>query len=60
MNNGEVIKDALNELSRIQDWMLLVGKDTEIYKAMKARYIELKVLLSSLGVNLTEIDRIKE
>ena len=32
----------------------------ETYRSMHRRYIELKVTLSSLGVNLTEIDRIKE
>ena len=35
-------------------------KDVETYNMMYERYIELKVILSSLGVNLTEIDRIKD
>ncbi len=35
-----------------------VAPDT--YESMHKRYLELKVTLSSLGVNLTEIDRIKE
>lgn len=30
------------------------------YKAMKVRYIELKVILAASGVNLTEPDRMKE
>lgn len=30
------------------------------YESMHRRYVELKVTLSSLGVNLSEIDRIKE
>lgn len=34
-----------------------VSPDT--YESMHKRYIELKVTLSSLGVNLTELDRIK-
>jgi hypothetical protein len=34
--------------------------DSDVYKAMKERYIDLKVILSASGVNLTEIDRIKE
>lgn len=32
----------------------------ETYDSMYKRYVELKVTLSSLGVNLTELDRIKE
>jgi hypothetical protein len=40
--------------------MLLAEKDSETYKAMKVRYIELKIILTSSGINLTEIDRIKE
>lgn len=35
-------------------------KDPETYISMHERYIELKVTLSSLGVNLAELDRIKE
>ncbi len=34
-----------------------VAPDT--YDSMYKRYLELKVTLSSLGVNLTELDRIK-
>ncbi len=34
--------------------------DMETYNLMHDRYIELKVALSGLGVNLTEIDKIKE
>ena len=34
--------------------------DMETYNSMHDRYIELKVTLSSLGVNLTELDKIKE
>ncbi len=30
------------------------------YKAMKTRYIELKVILTFSGINLSELDRIKE
>lgn len=31
----------------------------EEYKALRERYIDLKVILTASGVNLTEIDRIK-
>ena len=35
-------------------------KDPATYDSMQDRYIELKVTLTSLGVNLAEIDRIKK
>lgn len=41
--------------------MLLVeSKESAVYKEMRDRYIELKVILAAFGVNLTEIDKIKE
>lgn len=60
MAEGEMLKLSVEEYSRLQEYMLLVDKDSDAYKAMKVRYIELKVILSSSGVNLTELDRIKE
>lgn len=33
---------------------------TKTYAELKRQYIVLKALLSSLGVNLTELDKIKE
>lgn len=58
---ADIIKDYVTEFSRLQDWMIPI-KDVapETYDSMHKRYIELKVTLSSLGVNLAEIDRIKE
>lgn len=50
----------VEEFSRLQSYMLLADKDSETYKAMKVRYTELKVILISSGINLTEIDRIRE
>lgn len=60
MTEGEMLKLSVEEFSRIQRYMMLAEKDSEVYKAMKERYIDLKVILSSSGVNLTELDRIKE
>ena len=58
-NAADIIKDSVTEFSRLQDWMLSVkDKDPATYDSMYKRYIELKVTLSSLGVNLTELDRI--
>ncbi|MDE6615626.1 MAG: hypothetical protein K2K35_03595 [Lachnospiraceae bacterium] len=58
---ADIIKDYITEFSRLQDWMLdikEVAPDT--YKSMYKRYLELKVTLSSLGVNLAELDMVKE
>ncbi len=60
MTEGEMLKLSVEEFSRIQRYMMLAEKDSEVYKAMKERYIDLKVILSSSGVNLTQLDRIKE
>lgn len=60
MTEGEMLKISVEEFSRIQRYMMLAEKDSEVYKAMKERYTDLKVILTASGVNLTEIDRIKE
>lgn len=60
MVDGEMLKLSVEEFSRLQQYMLLSEKDSEAYKRMKIRYIELKVILSSSGVNLSELDMIKE
>lgn len=60
MTEKEMIKISIEEFSRIQDWMLLADKDTELYKSIRKRYIDLKVILTTSGVSLTELDRIKE
>lgn len=60
MIEGELLKLSVEEYSRLQGYMLLVDKESDAYQSMKVRYIELKVILSSSGVNLTELDRIKE
>lgn len=61
-SDAGIISDSINELSRLQKWMLSVKakNDMDTYNQMYDRYIELKVILSSLGVNLTELDKIKE
>lgn len=60
MNHDETIQRNVEEFSRIQDYMLATDKDSQVYKMMKKRYVELKVILSATGVNLTELDYIKE
>ena len=60
MTEKEMLKTSVEEFSRVQDWIELSEKDSEIYKSLRKRYKDLKVILTSSGVNLTEIDRIKE
>ncbi len=60
MTEKEMLKVSVEEFSRLQTYMILSDADSESYKAMKIRYIELKVILTSSGVNLTQLDRIKE
>lgn len=59
MTEKEMLKISVEEFSRVQDWMELADKDSEIYKSLRKRYMDLKVILTSSGINLTEIDRIK-
>ncbi len=60
LNNQETIKICVEEFSRLQEWMQLAQKDTAVYNSMKIRYRDLKVILTALGVNVTELDVIKE
>ncbi len=60
LNNQETIKICVEEFSRLQEWMQLAQKDTVVYNSMKIRYRDLKVILTALGVNVTELDVIKE
>lgn len=58
---ADIIRDSITEFSRLQDWMLsLKDKEAEPYSSMYKRYVELKVTLTTLGVNLTELDKIKD
>ena len=61
MSEKEMIKISIEEFSRLQDYMILTeNKESAAYKRMKDRYIELKVFLQISGVNLIELDKIKE
>lgn len=60
MTEKEMLKISVEEFSRVQDWMQLADKDSEVYISLRKRYLDLKVILTASGVNLTEIDRIKE
>ena len=62
MNNGEIIQKGLEDFRNIQQHMLLAKEEnaTKTYASMKEQYLSLKALLNSLGVNMSDIDRIKE
>ena len=60
MSKEELMKISVEEFSRLQKWMLAAKNvDSEAYTLMYEIYIELKVILSNLGVNLAELDKIK-
>ena len=56
----EQIQKNVEEFSRLRDYMADSDKESAAYKKMKKRYIELKVILNTFGVNITELDYIKE
>lgn len=58
----EVTKAALDDFAKVQRRMLLAKEEnaTKTYADLREEYITLKALLNVAGVNLTEIDRIKE
>ena len=60
MSEKEMLKISVEEFSRLQDYMMDTDKESTAYKKMKRRYIELKVILTASGINLTELDIIKE
>lgn len=60
MNEKEMMQRNVEEFARLQNYMILAEKDSDVYKAMKGRYIELKVILTASGISLVELDIIKE
>lgn len=60
MTEKEMMQKNIEEFVQLQSYMLLADKDSKVYEAMKVRYDTLKVILTSSGINLTDIDRIKE
>lgn len=58
----EVTKAALDDFKKIQEYMLLARKENakETYAKLKDEYLTLKAILNVAGVNLSDIDKIKE
>ena len=61
-NDIEVAKDAIEQFQKIQKHMLIAKDEnaTKTYDSLKDDYLSLKAILNVAGVNLTDIDKIKE
>ncbi len=61
-DSAEIAKTTIDDFREIQRYMVIAREEnaTKTYAELKEKYISLKALLSVLGVNLTEIDKIKE
>jgi hypothetical protein len=60
--NLEIAKDAIDHFREIQEYMLLAREENaeKTYAKLKKKYLALKAILNVAGVNLTDIDEIKE
>lgn len=58
----EIAKLAIDEFMDIQEYMFLAKSEnaTATYAKLKKKYLTLKAILNVCGVNLTDIDEIKE
>ena len=58
----EVTKAAIDDFKKIQKYMLLAKEENAVktYAELKDEYLSLKALLQVSGVNLTDIDKMKE
>lgn len=58
----EVTKQAIEDFIKVQENMALAKEEGAVktYANLKKDYISLKALLAVAGVNLTELDKIKE
>lgn len=63
MPNGlEIVQRAIEDFAKVQENMILAKEENaaKTYANLKKDYISLKALLTVAGVNLTELDKIKE
>lgn len=60
--NGELVKDVVDQFQKIQAHMKNAREEnaSKTYEGLEDDYLSLKAVLTFLGVNLTDIDRIKE
>lgn len=60
--NLEIAKTAIDDFKKIQEYMVLAKEENaeKTYAKLKDEYLSLKAILNVAGVNLTDIDKIKE
>lgn len=61
-NSAETAKTAIDDFKKIQDYMIVAKEEgaTRTYAKLKDEYLSIKAILTVLGVNLTDIDKMKE
>lgn len=61
-NTLEVAKDVIEQFQKVQKHMLIAKEENaaRTYESLKDDYLSLKAILNVAGVNLTDIDKIKE
>lgn len=61
-NDLEITKAAIDDFKEIQEYMILAKEENaeKTYAKLKKKYLSLKAILNVAGVNLTDIDEIKE
>ncbi len=61
-SDGEIIKEVVDQFQKVQSHMKNAREENAVktYEGLKNDYLSLKAVLTSLGVNLTDIDKIKE
>ncbi|MCM1174841.1 MAG: hypothetical protein NC341_07285 [Blautia sp.] len=60
--NLEITQKAMDDFVKIQRHMFVAKEEnaTKTYESLKEEYLYLKSFLNVAGVNLTDIDKIKE
>ncbi len=58
----DVARDTIEQFQKVQKHMLIAREEnaTRTYDSLKDDYLSLKAILNVAGVNLTDIDKIKE
>lgn len=61
-SDGEIIERSVNKFQKVQAHMIIAREENaaKTYEGLKNDYLSLKAILTSLGVNLTEMDEIKK
>ena len=60
--NLEITQKAMEDFIKVQRHMLVAKEEnaTKTYESLKEEYLYIKSFLNVAGVNLTDIDKIKE